>query len=145
MSYSLDYSSDSETISDTPSATDTFHTAPPFEVPIIMSNEVSQQSTTEMLDMIRSMQNSIVAVQQQLHTITQERDLARANLADPDTIMASADSPAGPHLAQNPGASTVAMDTHVKRPKHKLPELDKFSGKRTEYRIWALAAKQKIK
>ncbi|KAI0991077.1 hypothetical protein K3495_g17110, partial [Podosphaera aphanis] len=42
-------------------------------------------------------------------------------------------------------ASTVAMDTHVKRPKHKLPELDKFSGKRTEYRIWALAAKQKIK
>ncbi|KAI0992201.1 hypothetical protein K3495_g15985, partial [Podosphaera aphanis] len=140
MSYSLDYSSGSET--NTPSSTDTLHTAPPFASPITMSNEVSQQLTTEMLEMIRSMQDSLVAVQQQLHVVTQERDQARTNQADQDTVMTSSGTPASSHFALASGAATAAT---VKRPKHKLPELEKFSGKRTEYRIWALVAKQKIK
>lgn len=38
----------------------------------------------------------------------------------------------------------AALVPAVKRPKPKLPELNQFSGKRYQYRTWALAAKAKI-
>ncbi|KAI1001877.1 hypothetical protein K3495_g6326 [Podosphaera aphanis] len=121
-------------------------------------HEVPQPSMAEMMEMILSTQNHLATVQQQLQVVTQKRDQARVNLATAsgtDTIMSSTDIPAGPQpvillifITQPPlvhDTANFATSTCIKRPKHKLPELNKFSGKRSEYRIWALAAKQKIK
>ncbi|KAI0994386.1 hypothetical protein K3495_g13796 [Podosphaera aphanis] len=111
-------------------------------------HEVPQPSMAEMMEMIRSTQNHLATVQQQLQVVTQERDQARVNLATAsgtDTMMSSTDIPAGPQPPLVHDTANFATSTCIKRPKHKLPELNKFSGKRSEYRIWALAAKQKIK
>ncbi|KAL5592956.1 uncharacterized protein BROUX77_002688 [Berkeleyomyces rouxiae] len=71
----------------------------------------------------------------------QQRDQEIANLQA--FARAATASPAPPVLA-TPSVPVATADAFVKRPKPKIPDIPLFSGKRAEYRVWAMYARQKI-
>lgn len=84
--------------------------------PEMSSPAPPQPSMTDLFNLLQGMQNRINLLE---------------NRPNPDTFMAD-------------HADHAAPVPTLKRPKPKLPELNKFSGKRYQYKTWALAAKAKI-
>lgn len=129
MSYRFPiHDSDTSSTSDTASFTDTFERA-------TTTTTMNPDHDATLLAVREMMREQAAEFQQQLLQLTRERDLARdaaaAVSARPDALMADHETP----------ASTPVL----KRPKPKLPELFKFSGKRSEYYTWSLQAKSKIR
>lgn len=115
--------------SDSASFTDTLDAAP--VTPVVTMNPSPEDM---MLAMREMMQEQVAEFKQQLLQLTQERDLAR------DAAVAAAPRP-DTHMANH---SAPVSAPPVERPRPRLPDIHKFSGRREEYKSWALLARRKI-